>query len=160
MFPLSPTMWIYAGVGVLVLALGAGVKIQSSRLETCKTSHEAFVATVKAQGELAAKEAQRVNLANQKALEAANHEYAKTKSDLASSYAAYRKLRNSGSGSRNLPEAPAVTSGANRTCFDSAKFAGAMGVIETGVPNIIEQGDVAKSRLIGAMKWAESLSKP
>ena len=159
MIPISPMMYVYAGVGALVIALGVGVKVQTARLDSCKTASAAFVATVKAQGEAAAKEAARVNLVNSKAMEAANNEYAKVKGDLASSYAAYRKLRNSNPSSGGMPQAPAVTSTTDRTCFDTAGFANAMGVLEAGVPNITEQGDVARTRLQGAMKWATSLSK-
>lgn len=170
MFPLSPGLWLAVGAGVLVLALGAGVKIQTSRLEACKTSAAAFVASVKAQGELAAKEAARVDLANRKAMEVANGEYAKVKGDLASTYAAYRKLRNDNTARRTLPEAPRVAGNADRTCYRSADVIRAVdafeaglsesfGILETGIPQITEQGDSARVRLIGAMKWATSLAR-
>lgn len=149
--------WAAIAAGVVILGLGVAVKVQSARLDSEKAAFSAFRAQVEALGLAAQKEAARVNLVNLKAMEAANVEYAKVKGDLASSYAAYRKLRNANSGQGGMPIAPTVTSGSDRTCFATDQFAHAMGVLEAGVPNITEQGDAAKSRLIGAMKWATSV---
>ena len=160
MFPLSPSLWLAVGAAVVIAGLGVAVKVQSSRLDACKAESAAFVATVKVQGEAAAKEAARVNLVNLKATEVANGEYAKIKGNLASSYAAYRKLRNANSGGGGMPTAPVVTSSTDRTCFSTAGLTNAMGILEAGVPVITEQGDVARTRLQGAMKWAESLARP
>lgn len=158
MFPLSPSMWGAIGVALLVAGLGAAVKFQTSRLDACKAESAAFVAKVEAEGQIAAEAAKKRELSDLQAKKRADDENARAKRDLAGIYAAYRGLRdqrNAGSGS--MPAAPAVTSGASRTCFDSAKFARAMGVLETGVPGITEQGDAARLRLSGAAEWAKSV---
>src|SRR5665647_826922 len=54
MFPLSPMTWVYAGVAILVVALGTGLKIQTSRLDAVKTEYATFKAEVKVIGEQAA----------------------------------------------------------------------------------------------------------
>ncbi len=163
-------LWIAGGIAVTIVGLGIAVRVQTSRLESCKEAHAQFVAVVKAEGEAAAKEAARVNLVNQKAKEVADSEYAKTKGDLASAYAAYRKLRQSGSSGGGLSRQPTFTPSAERTCFDSAKFVRSVGdfeaglfdsfrSLEDGAIKITERGDTALVGLAASMKWAESLSK-
>jgi len=169
MFPLSPSGWAAVAVGILILGLGTAVKVQSSRLESCKTASEAFKAQVVAEGQAAAKEAARRDLINSTALKEAKDENAKVTADRDAKYAAYRKLLDS-TRSCPLPEAPAVAGTTERTCYKSADITRAVGdfeaglfsefgKIEAGVPKITEQGDVARSRLIGAMKWATSIAK-
>ena len=170
MFPLSPTGWAAVAVGILILGLETAAKVQTSRLESCKQGFEAFKAVSKAQGEAAAKEAARVNLVNSQALQEAKDENATVKADRDSKYAAYRKLLDS-TRKRPLPKAPDVAAATDRTCYRSTDVTRAVGdfetglsdafrVLEAGVPSITEQGDSAKSRLIGAMKWAMSIAKP
>jgi hypothetical protein len=161
MFPLSPTMWVAVGGALLVVGLGAAVKIQSSRLETSKAEtiavqgkFDAFVAQAKALGD--------AQNAKAKLKVKVDETAAKSRTDLAALYAKYRGLRNSAAasaGSGQLPPAAAVTSSAARTCFDTAKLVAAMGRLETGVPGIVEQGDVARLRLSSAAEWAASLAR-
>jgi len=169
MFPLSPTMWVAVGGALLVVGLGAAVKIQSSRLETSKAEtiavqgkFDAFVAQAKALGDAQNAKAKALNEANAKLKVKVDETAAKSRTDLAALYAKYRGLRNSAAasaGSGQLPPAAAVTSSAARTCFDTAKLVAAMGRLETGVPGIVEQGDVARLRLSSAAEWAASLAR-
>ena len=162
--------WAAIAAGVVIVGLSVAIKVQSARLDACKADAAAFRAQVEALGREAAKEAAKINLANQKAKEVSDGEYAKVKGDLASSYAAYRKLRNANSGSRTVPPAAKVTGNTDRTCYRSAEVAravgdfeagisGAFGILEAGIPQITEQGDSARVRLVGTMKWAASLAK-
>jgi len=159
--------WIGIGLIVTIIGLGVGLKVESSRLATSKAEtvavqgkFDTFVLQVKTLGEAQNAKTAATNLVNQQFKEKADEDILKARSELSVAYADYRKLRNSGkgSGSSTLPSAPTVTSNTARTCFDTAKFADAMGVLETGVPNITEQGDGAIKGLGIAMKWATSLS--
>ena len=162
--------WAAIAAGAVILGLSVAVKVQTSRLDSEKAAFSAFRAQVEAEGAAAAKEVTRVNLANQKAKEVSDGEYAKVKGDLASSYAAYRKLRNANSGSRTVPPAAKVTGSTDRTCYRSAEvtravgdfeagISGAFGILETGIPQITEQGDSARLRLSTAVEWAASLAR-
>lgn len=149
-----------AGVAGAVFGFGAAWLIQGWRLDAAKAAFSVFRVQVEALGREAELRAKTAEIANRQAKEKADADYKKVKSDLATSYAAYRKLRdNANSGGGGMPEAPRVTSDTNRTCFDTTQLTRAMGVLETGIPNITEQGDVARNRLIEAMNWAKDLQK-
>ncbi len=167
MFGLPLFGWIGIGMLVTILALGVGLKVEASRLATSKAEtvavqgkFDTFVAQTKALGEEQAAKAKATDLINQQYKEQADANVLKARSELTAAYADYRRLRNSAgasSGRGQMPAAPSVTSSAARTCFDTAKFADAMGVLETGVPNIIEQGDAAIVDLNAAKGWALKL---
>ena len=163
MFPLSPTMWIYAGVGLLILALGAGVKIQTSRLDTCKTEHAAFVAQVKAVGEAQEVITKAKDAENQKSKERADAQNAKAKRDLAGLYDAYGKLLNSGAGSSVLPQTSSGSASAADITFDRTALdrglAAADGILQGGAAKILRRGDEAIADLDTAKAWAKEPPK-
>jgi len=168
-FMLPVMGWAAIAAGAVILGLGVAVKVQTSRLATSKAEtvavqgrFDAFVSQAKALGDAQNAKAKETDAANKQLKEKSDAQSAKSKADLAAVYAKYRGLLNAkpNSGGGQLPPAAAVTSGTDRTCFATDQFARAMGVLEAGVPNITEQGDAAKSRLTGAMKWAESLARP
>ncbi len=158
MFPLSPMAWIAAGVVVLVLALGAGVKIQTSRLDTCKTASEAFKATVKAEGEAAAKEAARANLANIKDMEAAN---AKITRLMADNGGLLKRLRSNNPPESRLPAVPANTSRPDLLCVDRAEYQREDGILIAklfeGARSLADEGTANTLKLSTAAEWAASV---
>ena len=124
---------------------------------------DAFVAQTKALGEAAQKAADSRTAADKLAKENADAQAVKSQAALDAAYAAYRKLRQSaaGGGSPNQVSAtPTFTPSSNRSCFDSAKFVAAMGILEAGVPAITYQGDSAIGDLNTAKTWAQSLPSP
>ena len=147
--------WAAIGVGVIIVGLSIALKIQSARLESCKAEYAQFRAEVKVLGEAAIKAAKEREAADKKRKEQADVANAKTRRDLAGVYDAYRKLRDSRSRSGGLPEAPAFAPSADRSCFNSAKFVGAVENLETGVLTILERGDGAIVDLDGAKTWAQ-----
>ena len=167
MFPLSPTMWAAVGGVVLIAALSGAVKVQTSRLATAKAEtvavqakFDTFVSQAKAIGDAQEAKAKALDAANHDLKEKVDAESAKSRSDLAILYAKYVRVRNSAAASANssqMPPAAAVTSSTSRTCFDTAKLTGAMGILEAGVPRITEQGDGAIIDLNAARGWAQRL---
>jgi len=164
---ISPTLIGISAAGVIILALGTGLKIQTNRLDTAKAAtvkvqaeYDAFVEQTKAIGEKQKAWAEAMNAANSDLKRKLDERDAKARTDLAAMYARYKRVRDSAAASANsggMPEAPAVTSGTDRTCFNTAKLARAMGILEAGVPRITEQGDVARLKLATAADWAKSL---
>lgn len=146
--------WGAIAAGAVIIALGVAVKVQSSRLESCKTAAEAFKAQVKAEGEAAAKEAARINLANQKAKEQAD---AKTKQLLADNAVLGKRLRDARASGGYVPPAPAGTRSPDRACFDRAELERAIGALDAGVQSLVGQGDEARLRLSTAAEWAASV---
>lgn len=155
MFPLSPTMWVYVGVGLLVLALGAGLKIQTSRLDAVKTEYAAFKAEVKVigvQAQLAAdkqkasdiKKQEKVNVQN-KILRAANT-------------ALTRELRDSRASSNYVPAAPTGSTSPDIASFSRAELERAIQQLDAGVQGIVEKGDQARIDLDSAKTWAKEIN--
>ena len=48
---LTALAWGAIAAGAVIVALGIALKVQSSRLDTCKDEHALFVATTKALGD-------------------------------------------------------------------------------------------------------------
>src|SRR5690349_17838603 len=100
-FTLPVLGWVAIAAGVVFLGMGIALKVQSSRLESCKTEHAAFVAQVLALGETA-----KAEKAKKEAQDAKQIKDALTQRDTA-----LAKLRESGSGGRKLPGSPAAPAG-------------------------------------------------
>lgn len=154
-FALPMMAWGALAAGVVILGLGVALKIQSSRLESCKAEYAQFRAEVKVLGEAAIKAAKAREAEDKSRKEKADVQNAKSRRDLDGIYAAYRSLRDSRTSSSRLPEAPAGSRRADLACFNRAELAGSMGILEEGVPRITEQGDAARLDLDTAKAWAQ-----
>ena len=158
MLPLSPTGWVAVGAGVLVLALGFAVKIQTGRLDAAKAEYATFAAEVELLGKQAAKAAKTRELEDLATKKRADDENTKTKRDLAGVYDAYRSLRAQRAGGSLLPAAPASAASADRACFDRAALdlglAKADGLLQEGAIRILQRGDQAIVDLNTAKGWA------
>lgn len=148
--------WGAIAAGVVIVGLGAAVKFQSYRLETCKTAFETFKAQVVAQGELAAKAAKATEIANQKAKEQAD---AKTKRLLADNADLAKRLRDARANSNIVPPAAPGSSRPNRATFDRAKLERALQFLDAGVSDLIAEGDGYRLKLSTASEWAKSIGK-
>lgn len=158
MFPISPAMWVAAGAGVLILVLGAGVKIQTGRLDACKAEFETFKTEVRVIGEQAAAEAKAQEEKDKQRLKRANDENAKAKRDLAGMYAAYDSLRSQRTSQSALPAAAPGAADPDRACFSRSAIDKGMADIDRqlldGAESIIRKGDGAIVDLNTARKWA------
>ena len=140
----------------MMLGLGGYAKIQTSRLESCKQGFEAFKATVKAQGELAATAAKKANLDHQKAMEDAN---AKSTKLLADNASLGKRLRLARASSGYVPPAPANSPSPDRACFDRAELERAIGDLDAGLQGIVGQGDAFALKLSTAQEWAKAVGQ-
>ena len=156
MFPLSPTAWLAVGGALLVVGLGAAVKIQTGRLDGCKADAAAFQATVRAEG-LAAENAARIaDLAHQKAKEQAD---ATAKKLLADNAVLGKRLRDARASSGYVPPAAASARSPDTACFDRTELERAIGSLDAGVQSLVSQGDEARLKLSTAAEWAASLAR-
>lgn len=154
--------WQYVVIGLLVLAVG----IQSKRVDWAKdetlkveAAYATFRAEVKVLGEKAKAETAKREADDRERKVRADAEHAKTKSDLAGVYDAYRKLRDSRSGSSVLPQASATSRSPNVLTFDRSALDRGMGeadgVLQSGAEKILRRGDEAITDLNVARKWAK-----
>ena len=143
-----------------ILAIGA-LAASTYGLGWLKGAHHAelkaakFEAATVALGKAQAERNKTINARNLQLKEQADHAYAKSEKDLADLYATYRRVLNRPGGS-TVSGLPTNASDPSRICFNRAKFADAVGIIEAGVPAITEQGDRGIAGLNVAKKWGQT----
>ena len=158
-------MWLAAGAGILILALGAGVKIQTSRLETSKAEtakvkaeYQMFREQVRVMGEAAIKLAKETEAANKTAKEKADAENKRSTELLQRTISKLRHDRDS-AGAGSLPPAPASTSRPDLFCVDRAEYSRAYGAFVAGVRGLADEGSANTLKLSTSAEWAQSLAK-
>ena len=154
MFPLSPTTWIYIAVGVLIAGLSVAVKVQTSRLDSCKSEFALFQAKVEVLGKEAEAKAKAKELSDKTAKEKADETAKKLLADNAD---LGRRLRNARASSSFVPAAAPGTHDTSRACFDRTKLESAIQQLDAGVQGLISQGDAWGLRLSTAQEWAKSV---
>jgi len=151
-FPLSPTLWIYIGVAVVIAALGTAVKVQTSRLDAVKTEYATFKAEVKATGEAAQKLADAQAAADKAKKENIDAKHKKTVADLADTI---KRLRDSRPSGDLVPAAPANSRSPEVAAFDRAELSRAVRIFDTEVQGLIDEGAKATVDLNAAKEWAK-----
>ncbi len=137
-----PSLYIYLGLGAVIVFLGLGLKVQSARLESCKAEHQAFVSEV----ERVAKEQE---LNNKVKKQKADDELKKLKSvnaDLS------KRVRDNASTSFVQPSTTAGKP--DLACFNTEALDGAIKRFAERVTGITEQGQSAVTDLDNAKRWA------
>lgn len=137
-----PSLHIVLISGVIVLVLGIALKVQSSRLESCKAEHKAFVSEV----ERAAKE-QELNFRAKK--QKADDELKKLKSvnnDLS------KRVRDNASTSFVQPST--TTGKPDLACFSRAELDAALQRFTGRTAELIVEGTENTLNLDNAKQWA------
>lgn len=120
--------------------------------DAIRKEYDGFVdrtALLGVQAEEAAKKQEAKDLANKRKIDRENN-------DLRESYAdAIKRLRESGAGSRGVPEAPASSSRPDLACYDRPEFVGAYGRLVTGVRGLADEGTASAIDLNSARRWAQ-----
>jgi hypothetical protein len=154
MIPLSPTLIGAAAAGVAILVLVGAVKVQTSRLESCKQEFEAFQTKVRTLGELQEAETKRKDAANAAAKEKADDQ---AKRRRAADAAIIRSLRESRPGSSVVPAAPATSSRPDLACFERFDYQRTTGEFIEAVRGLADEGSAATLSLDVAKEWAQQL---
>jgi len=157
MFPLSPMAWVAAGAGVLIIALGLGVTVQTSRLDSCKTEAAGFKADVKAKGEVAEKARAQDIIDRQKLSDKQEQDNAKRFATQAARYraalVAARVPRSDPDSSEAQPLSAAAT---QLGCPDrQPDVAGRLATLEEGILGLLQRGDVAIERTVTCKRWLD-----
>ena len=141
--------WLAAAAVMLVM--GIAIKVESSRLESCKTEHAAFQASVKAQGEVAIAKTKAEIERQAKLLKESEVNSAKAKSDLS---VANKRLRDERARSSRVPAAPAGSAKPDLACFGRADLERALQQLDEGVSGLADEGDQNTLRLKMSREWA------
>ena len=139
---------------LFIAAFGTGW-VKGAHHEELKAAK--FEAATEALGKAAITHAKEIDARNHQRKKESDNAYAKTKRDLDDMYAAYASLRQQHTGSRTVSSLPTSPGSPERICFDRAKFADAVGIIEDGIPAILKQGDLGITGLNVAKAWAAEL---
>lgn len=143
----------YAAIAAFVVISGMGIalKVQNSRLATCKQEFQAFQARVEAEGKAAEAEAKRINSENQ----AKKAKYDKEIKVLRASNANLSRRVRDSAGQSSLP-APATGAGQSQTaCFNRGILDDAIRAFTAGTAAIATEGQQAADELANAKAWAQ-----
>lgn len=144
---------LYGALAALLVFSGMAVaiKVQSSRLASCKQEFAAFQADVKAKGDAAIKKAKRIETENNAKKERIDRENKRLRAD---NVRIAGELRDARSRSRFVPEAAPGARNPERATFDRAELESAIQRLDAGISGIVAEGDAARIDLDAARKWA------
>ena len=134
--------WAAIAAGVVIVALGIAVKVQTSRLDAVKAEYAQFKGGIEALGKAAELAAKAKEAADKENKEKADAQNAKTKADLAGVYAAYRSLRDQRARGSLLPEAAPGSASPDRITFDRAGFDSALSGFERALQDSLQKATV------------------
>ena len=152
MFPLSPTLWIYLGVAVVMATLGTAIKVQTSRLEAVKQEYATFKAEVKVLGEAAQKVADAQKAADKLKKEKAD---AYSKKEIAGLADTVKRLHDERARSSLLPAPSSSSRSPEIASFDRTQLDGALSSFVEGAANLVTEGNQAVVDLNAAKLWAQ-----
>ena len=154
-FTLPIMGWAAVAAGVVILALGIAVKVQTARLDAVKAEYATFKAEVKVLGDAAIAAAKVREAEDKQRKENADAQNAKSRRDLDGLYAAYRSLRDQRARGSLLPEAAPDAASPGRITFERGGFDRALSGFDTGVTGLLSEGDAAIADLNTARAWAQ-----
>ena len=147
----GPMLYAAIGASVIIVGLTIALKIQSSRLETCKEEFTVFRTETKRIGEAQEKANREKELEDKKLKEKTDADH---KSTIARLNRDIKRLRDVHARSSLTPEARPAAKRPDLACFDRAELARAVGGLEEGVLRLTRQGDEARLDLDTAREWA------
>ena len=148
--------WALAALFALGLAFGGSGAwwVQGLRLDAVQAKYDGFVATTKAQGEAAKKEAEAKAKADRQLKESSDHEYETT---IASLRADVKRMRDDRARASFVPAAPAGSRSPGLACFDRADLEQALRRLDVGISGLIEEGDADAVGLNAGRRWAAGI---
>jgi len=150
------TLYIVIAALLAFAGMAVALKVQSSRLASCKAEFSAFQAEVKAKGEAAQRESDRINAENAKRKEKSD---AERKRLIIANAALADRLRDERSRSRFVPEAAPGAGSPDHATFDRGELESAIQRLDARVSAIVAEGDSARITLDTVKLWAADVVK-
>lgn len=116
-----PSLYIYLGFGLIVLTLGTLLKVQSSRLESCKAEFQTFKSEVERLGKEQELKVKQEIERQKKVTKDVSSDYETRLNLLRDTYA---RLRDQSSGSGSMPSVPNAPRSIDEVSTDSIPLAG------------------------------------
>jgi len=144
---------LYGALAALLAFSGMAIalKVQSSRLASCKQEYADFKADVKAKGEAAIENARKIDSENAKRKEKSD---AERKRLIIANNGLADRLRDNAARS-SLPETSGTAGIPETACFKRPDLDAAIRKFTSGIAGIVTQGDAAVTDLDNAKRWAE-----
>lgn len=156
----NPAVLLWLALGAFMVGLSSGGAgawwIQGLRLDAVQAEYDGFVATTRAEGEVAKKLAAAAAAEDKQKKEHSDHEYQTTIASLA---ADIKRLRDARSGSRFVPAPPAGSRRVELACFDRAELERALRDFDTAIQGLVDEGSADSVGLNVARSWAANIRK-
>jgi isopropylmalate/homocitrate/citramalate synthase len=147
----GPMLYLIIALAVVVLASGAAITVQTSRLNACKAEFESFKVQVKTLGEEAQRRADAKEAADKLNKEQIDAKTIQLAADL---NAATLKLRDNSR--RSFVSARTAPSGSpDLQCYDRTGFDAALRDFAEGVAGLVTEGAENSLKLKLAREWAQ-----
>ena len=150
----GPMLYAAIGAGVVILGLTAALKIQSSRLETCRTEFAAFRLETKLIGDAQEKANREREAVDRKLKEKTDADH---KTAVARLQRDIKRVRDLHARSSLAPEARPASRSPHLSCFDRAEFTGALRDYEAEIIGLLAEGAENTLSLDAAKAWAQAL---
>lgn len=151
MFELArPPVWSIALVAGL-LGAGCAWYVQGLRIDAMRAEFDSFVATTKAQGEVAAELALKRTAEDKRKKELIDNVY---NLSLASLNADIKRLRDARSGGSFVPATAAGPGSTSSACFDRVELERTLQHLDSEVSGLLAEGDESALALNVARLWA------
>ena len=155
MFELArPPMWIIS-LAAGLLGAGCAWYVQGLRIDAVQAEFDGFVATTKAQGEVAAELALKRTAEDKRKKELIDNVY---NLSLASLNADIKRLRDARSSGSFVPAATAGPGSTSSACFDRVELERTLQQLDSEVSGLIAEGDESALALNVARLWASDQS--
>lgn len=145
---------LVSGAGPAWYVQGLRVTAAKSERDKVQSKYDGFVATTKAQGEAAKKEAEAEAKADRQLKESSDREY---QTAIASLRADVKRMRDDRARASFVPAAPAGSRSPDLACFDRADLDGALRRLDAGISGLIGEGDADAVGLNVGRRWAAGI---
>lgn len=152
---LSIAAWAAIAAGVVILALGTALKVQTSRLETVKQEYATFKGGVAALGEQAKAAAAKQALHDLKNRERTDDENARRIAAFRTAIAQLRDERDRARSSIVPPNPAGSKCPDGQACFDRAELERALRAFRAGSRGLTDEGSEVTIDLDSAKAWAK-----
>lgn len=149
---LSMMAWGAIAAGIVVVALGVALKVQTARLDGLQARHDAFVTEVRVKGEAAIALAKAKEKSDRERKEKSDAENLKT---VAALTADVKRLRDKRAGGSFVPGAAPGAGRADLAAFDRAELERALRAFDAGIQGLVDEGSATVINLDTAKRWAK-----
>ena len=154
--PLGITFYAALAAGVIIVGLSIALKVQSSRLEATKAEYAGFVAQTKAIGDAQVLKTKETEAKHERIVKEKDNELSLARTRFNDDV---KRLRDTNTSRRSVPEAPTNSVKPHLACFDRAELDAAIRSFTGEIGEIAVKGESCTIDLNNAKEWAKSIKE-